>query len=70
MMCPVAVTNEMSGLRDRVLRKKHSQSSIADACISDPSLGAGTEDHGSHEWIDQLDPGKSRQSSRPKSRFS
>jgi len=60
-MCPVAVANEMSGLRDRVLRKKHSQSRIADAFISNPSPGAGNEDQGSHhtshEWIDQLGPG-------------
>src|SRR5688572_17885774 len=61
MMCPVAVANEMSGLRDRIGRMKHSQRRIADAFISGPSLGAGDEDQGSHytsdEWGDQLDPG-------------
>jgi hypothetical protein len=57
----VVVANEMSGLRDKVLRKKRSQSSIADAYISNASPGAENKDqeshHTSHDWINQLESG-------------
>ena len=61
MMCPVAVANEMSGLKGRVGKMDHSQRRLASALISGPSIGAGNEDQGSHRTsdggINQLDAG-------------
>ena len=61
-MCPVAVANEMSGLKGRVGKMEHSQRRLASALISGPSFGAGNEDQGSHRTSDerknQLDPGR------------
>src|ERR1051325_5021169 len=61
MMCPVAVANEMSGLKGRVRKIEHSQRRLASALISGPSFGVGHEDQGSHhtshERENQLDPG-------------
>ena len=59
-MCPVAVANEMSGLKGRVEVMSHPQWRLRrDAVISAPSFGTGDENQRSHyasdEWADQLD---------------
>src|SRR5687767_1482621 len=62
MMCPVAVANEMSGLKGRVELMSHPNWRLEmDAVISGPSFGAGNEDQRSHhtgdQRKDQLDTG-------------
>jgi hypothetical protein len=62
MMCPVAVANEMSGLKGRAKVMSHPYWRLRmDAVISGPSFGAGDEDqrsdHASDQWKNQLDPG-------------
>jgi len=61
MICPVAVANEMSGLKGRVEVASYPQRLKVDAVISGPSFGAGHENQRSDqpcdEWINQLDPG-------------
>src|SRR5260370_28460563 len=54
MMCPVAVANEMSGLKGRVEVTSHPQWRLkVDAVISGPSFGAGDEDQGSDYASDE-----------------
>jgi hypothetical protein len=61
MICPVAVANEMSGLKGRVEVASYPQRLRVDAVISGPSFGAGHEnqrsDQPGDERRNQLDPG-------------
>ena len=49
MICPVAVANEMSGLKGRVEVASYPQRLKVDAVISGPSFGAGHENQRSDQ---------------------
>src|SRR5207249_5978544 len=57
--CPVAVANEMSGLRVGAEIKGHLMRRCGDVTLSGPSTGAGNEDTGSDfagsQWEDSVD---------------
>ena len=57
--CPVAVANEMSGLRVGAEIKGHLMRRCDDVTLSGPSTGAGHEDTGSDfagsQWEDSVD---------------
>src|SRR5206468_7134481 len=59
MKCPVAVANEVSGLRVWAEIKGHLMRRYEDAALSGPSTGAGNEDTGSDfagsQWKDFVD---------------